>query len=82
MSPRGGIEAATHVVGAGAGEHSMCRAALGGKRQQRLDLRHRNALCGLRVGRHGEQCTEQDCGERVSRRRDGRDGSDERHGPK
>ena len=56
--------------------------ALGGKRQQRLDLRHRNSLRRLCMAWHGEQRAEQDRGERVATQGDGQDGSDEGHGPK
>jgi len=82
LDGRVGIEAAAHVVGAGTGEHAVRRTALGGEREQRLDLRNRNALRRLCMAWYGDECAEHDRGERLATPWDGKGGSDEGHGPK
>ncbi|MBE7524484.1 MAG: hypothetical protein HS109_19190 [Burkholderiales bacterium] len=82
LDGRGGIEAAAHVVGARTGQHAVRRTALGGERQQRLDLRDGDALRRLRVEGCGKPRREQAGGERASARGDGWSGGDGGHGPK
>ena len=64
LDGRGGIEAATHVVGAGTGEHAV-RAPRSAASASSDDLRDRNALRRLCVPGTASSAPRQDRGERV-----------------